>query len=150
MLQQNSLSPNKKKSSRRLGRGSGSGRGTTAGRGTKGQNARSGGKRRPGFEGGQTPLVQKMPKLPGFTHPHAQKKTAQVINLSDLEATFKDGAKVSKKELVDSGLIQTTKKPVKLLGNGKLSKKLAIEVEQASETAKKAVEKAGGELKLSK
>lgn len=148
MLQQHTLTTKKLKSRKRIGRGNASGSGTTAGRGTKGQSSRSGGKRRPGFEGGQTPLIQKMPKLPGFTHPHAKKKEIQIINLATLEEYFAEGDTVTKADLKAKGLIKTIQKPVKLLGNGSLKKKLTLEIDKISSAAEAAFKKTGGEIKL--
>jgi large subunit ribosomal protein L15 len=142
-----SPAPGSRKQSRRVGRGNASGRGTTAGRGTKGQKARTGhhGGPRPGFEGGQTPLMARMPKLPGFSNPN--RVEYQVVNLADL-AAFGAGTTVNRESLKEKGLIRSTRKPVKLLGNGALKGAVTVEVDAASASAKSAVEKAGGSLKL--
>lgn len=149
-MKQNTIKPHKSqtKKRKRVGRGNGSGSGTFAGRGMNGQNSRSGGKRRPGFEGGQTPLIRKMPKLPGFTHPHAKKKEAQVINLSVIEANFKDGEQVTPESLKEKGLISSLKRPVKVLAKGEVSKKVTVENVKISEAAQKAITKAGGTVKV--
>ncbi|MBU1018354.1 MAG: 50S ribosomal protein L15 [Patescibacteria group bacterium] len=142
-MKQNTIKPTIKKTKKRIGRGNGSGQGTYSGRGMKGQSARSGGKRRPGFEGGQTPLIRKMPKLKGFKSPN--KVRYQIINVKDLEV-FKSGAEVNKETLKKKNLIQNTTKPVKILSQGELSKKLTITVESVSATAQKKIEVAGGKV----
>ncbi|MDP4007712.1 MAG: 50S ribosomal protein L15 [Candidatus Peregrinibacteria bacterium] len=139
-----SINPAKKK---RIGRGDGS-CGTYSGKGMKGQTARAGGRRRPGFEGGQTPLIRRMPKLRGFTP--INKITYQVINISDLEDKFNDGDTITKEMLKKAGLIFSAKKPVKLLGNGELKKKVELTVELASVSAIDKIEKAKGTLTLTK
>lgn len=130
---------------KRVGRGIGSGRGKTAGRGTKGQNARTGGGVRIGFEGGQNPLAKRLPKKRGFA---ALNPTIyQVVNISALER-FEDGATVDIETLAAFGLVKKTTEPVKVLGNGSLTKKLVITVQAASAKAKDIVEKAGGSLEI--
>lgn len=146
MLQNELNGFSKKKPAKRIGRGNGSGKGTFATKGVKGQTARSGGKRRPGFEGGQTPLIRKMPKIGGFTRPDAKNKRNQVINLKDLELHFNDGDTVTKIDLHQKSLIMSVSRPVKLLSLGKISKKLTITLDFASESAKQAIEKAGGSV----
>lgn len=131
---------------RRVGRGHGSGRVKTSGRGTKGQNSRSGGGTRLGFEGGQNPWTMRVPHKRGFNIGRFRKKV-QVLNLRDL-AAFEDGQSIDLATLKDRGLIDNTKDTVKLLGVGTLSKRLTIEVHQASGTARSAVEAAGGTLTL--
>ena|SRR5687768_12636702 len=131
---------------RRVGRGHGSGRVKTSGRGTKGQNSRSGGGTRLGFEGGQNPWTMRVPHKRGFNIGRFR-KTVQVLNLRDL-ARFEDGASVTLAVLKERGLIDNTKDTVKLLGVGSLSKKLTIEVHQASGTARSAVAAAGGTITL--
>lgn len=132
-----------RKKSKRLGRGNGSGKGTYSTRGMNGQNARSGGGVPDWFEGGQTPLFRRMPKLRGFSNARFTKKYS-VVNLSDIEKLAKDGvAKISLTELHENGLVSKKTLPVKLLGNGKLTQKVEVSVDAASESAKKAIEKAG-------
>src|SRR5947209_15805877 len=106
---------------RRIGRGTGSGRGKTSGRGQKGQNARSEGFRL-GFEGGQMPLSQRLPKLPGFKNPF--KKIYAVVNLSKL-SRFEDGTKVDAQALLEAGLVHGGEK-VKILGAGRMKRKLTV------------------------
>ena len=129
------------KDSKRVGRGIGSGYGKTAGRGTKGQNARAGGGVRPGFEGGQNPLAKRIPKKRGFV-PHVR-SLYQVVNVSQLES-FKAGSKIDVGTLAEAGLVKHIDKPVKLLGQGKLTKKLTITIDAASKSAADQVKAAGG------
>ncbi|EKD48103.1 MAG: ribosomal protein L15 [uncultured bacterium] len=136
--------PAKNKVKRRKGRGNGSGRGTFSGRGCKGQKARSGGGVRPGFEGGQTPFMRKMPKLKGFKSPN--KVRYQVLNVRQLNI-LKDGTKVTKAELLKHGLIASADKPVKILSQGELTKKLTLIVENVSAEALKKIKNAGGKVK---
>ncbi len=133
------------KNRKRVGRGPGSGTGKTAGRGENGQNSRSGGGVRIGFEGGQTPLFRRLPKR-GFTNAKF-KKVYATINLSDLNR-FEDGAEVSPEILKDMGLIKNMKDGLKILGNGKLEKKLTVKANKFSLTAKEAIEKTGGKAEV--
>ncbi len=134
-----------KKSARRIGRGHGSGWGKTAGKGHKGQKARSGGGVRPGFEGGQMPLQRRIPKR-GFNNIFAKKIVA--INLSTLNRKFEDGAVVDIEALVNAGVVKNSFDAVKVLGNGKLEKKLTVKVSAFSESAKAAIEAAGGKTEV--
>jgi large subunit ribosomal protein L15 len=138
------LKSTNKKSSIRRGRGDGSKRGTFSGRGCNGQNCRAGGGVRKGFEGGQTPLIQRMPKKRGFRNPN--KVEAQVINLANLEASFKDGDKVNLETLLGKKLINKNNSKVKILGQGNLTKKLEISSVLLSKTAQEHIEKAGGKV----
>lgn len=136
------------KTKKKVGRGNGSGSGTYSGRGMKGQSARAGGKRRPGFEGGQTPYLRKMPKLKGFKNPNYVEY--QVINVGDLNI-FDSGATVKKEDLLAKNLVSKKTKPVKLLGGkGELEKAITIEVDKASASAIKAVESKKGKVVLPK
>jgi large subunit ribosomal protein L15 len=125
----------------RVGRGTGSGRGKTSGRGQKGQNARSEGFRL-GFEGGQMPLAQRIPKLPGFKNPF--KKVYSVVNLSKL-SRFADGAKVDADVLLEAGLVRQGQE-IKILGTGDLKRKLTVEAHSFSVSAREAIEKVGGSV----
>jgi large subunit ribosomal protein L15 len=127
----------------RVGRGTGSGRGKTSGRGQKGQNARSEGFRL-GFEGGQMPLSQRLPKLPGFKNRF--KKVYSVVNVSKL-SRFENGATVDAQALLEAGLINTGH-DVKVLGAGRLKRKLTVEAHAFSNSARDAIEKAGGSVKV--
>ena len=128
----------------RRGRGHGSGNGKTAGKGHKGQKARSGGGTRPGFEGGQMPLYRRLPKR-GFTCRNT--KDIVAINVSALEK-FEDGAVVSVETLMEAGVIAHAKDGVKVLGNGELTKKLTVQVNAYSASAKEKIEAAGGKAEV--
>src|SRR5829696_7941465 len=138
----NSLKPAKGSThkKKRVGRGPGSGHGKTAGRGEKGQKSRSGFSRQPGFEGGQMPLHRRLPKR-GFTN--IFKKEYAVVNLADLER-FDNGAAVDEAALRQAGLVKGQNDGIKVLGNGKLSKKLTVSATKFSATARQAIEAAGG------
>ena len=128
----------------RIGRGQGSGNGKTSGKGQKGQNSRSGGGVAIGFEGGQTPFFKRMPKR-GFTN-YTRKEYA-VVNVEDLNR-FEDGAEVDFAALKEAGLVKKHLDGVKVLGNGKLEKKLTVKAEKFSATAQKAIEEAGGKAEV--
>ena len=134
----------KAKSRNRVGRGIGSGNGKTAGKGHKGQKARTGGKIRRGFEGGQTPLYRRIPKR-GFNNIFA--KEIATVNVSALNA-FEDGATVTIEALVNAGLVKKALDGVKVLGNGELSKKLTVQVNAYSDVAKQKIEAAGGKAEV--
>ncbi len=129
---------------KRLGCGVGSGQGKTGGRGHKGQKSRTGGKVARGFEGGQMPLIRRVPKR-GFTP--LSRNVYQLVNIAQLER-FDVGSHVDAAALFDAGIIRNAVSPVKLLANGDLSKKLDIAVTAASAQATKKVEAAGGSLTL--
>jgi large subunit ribosomal protein L15 len=128
------------KGKRRLGRGPGSGLGTTGGKGQKGQKARVGGKVRRGFEGGQTPLMRRLPKG-GFKNLFA--RSVAIVNVGALSA-FDQGATVAPESLVDAGLIRKRFDSVKILGEGKLERALTVRAHAFSQGAKTAIEEAGG------
>lgn len=132
-----------KKNPKRVGRGPGSGHGKTACRGQNGQKSRSGFSIRPGFEGGQMPLQRRIPKR-GFTN--IFKKDWQVVNLESLEKLFEAGAMIDKKALKEVGLVKDALKPVKILGKGKVTKAFNLVVDGFSESAHKAIAKAGGKI----
>ena len=127
----------------RRGRGHGSGNGKTAGKGHKGQKARSGAPR-PGFEGGQMPLYRRIPKR-GFTCRNS--KNIVGINLSYLER-FEDGATVTVESLIESGIVKNPRDGVKILGGGELTKKLTVQVNAFSESAKEKIEALGGKAEV--
>lgn len=129
---------------KRVGRGTSSGQGKTAGRGQKGQLARSGGKTRLGFEGGQMPLFRRMPKR-GFKN--VNRKEYAVVNLNDLNR-FEDGAEVTTEALLNAGIIKKQLDGVKLLANGELTVKVNVKVAKYSAAAKEAVEAAGGSVEV--
>ena len=129
---------------KRKGRGAGSGNGKTAGRGHKGQKARSGGGVRVGFEGGQMPLARRIPKR-GFNNIFA--KPLEIINLSALNA-FNDGDVVTAQVLLDKGILSKCPYGYKVLGNGRVTKKVTVEASAFSKSAKKAIEAAGGKAEV--
>ena len=129
---------------KRKGRGHGTGNGKTAGRGHKGQGARSGGGVRVGFEGGQMPLSRRVPKR-GFNNIFA--KPMEIINLSALNA-FEDGAVVTAEALIEKGILDKCEYGYKVLGNGKLTKKVTVEASAFSKSAKEAIEAAGGKAEV--
>jgi large subunit ribosomal protein L15 len=137
--------PGAKRPRKRVGRGPGSGNGKTAGRGHKGQRSRSGFSRRYGFEGGQMPLVRRIPKR-GFTN--IFRVEFQVVNLRDLERVFADGDTVSPEEMIDKGLVRGGKRLVKVLADGELSKKLTVRAHKFSASARVGIEKAGGSCEV--
>ena len=129
---------------KRKGRGHGSGNGKTGGRGHKGQKARSGGKVRAGFEGGQMPLVRRVPKR-GFNNIFAKPLTA--INLAVLNC-FEDGAVVDAAALIEAGIIPSCPYGLKVLSNGNLTKKITVKAAAFSATAKEKIEQAGGKAEV--
>ena len=129
---------------KRVGRGIGSGLGKTSGRGMNGQMSRAGGGKRAGFEGGQTPLARRLPKLPGFNNINRIEYVP--VNVSRLEAKYKTGEVVDVDSLKKYGIIKTTDCVVKVLGSGDIKKKLTVKVDSVSASAKKKIEKAGGKV----
>jgi large subunit ribosomal protein L15 len=141
--------PGSRKQRKRIGRGEGSGTGKTAGRGHKGAGARSGNKRRVRFEGGQNPIHMRMRKLRGPTMkksmPFEKFRTkTQPVNLRELEDRFGDGAEVTPDSLRDAGLATRRDVPVKVLGDGELSKALMVHAHRFSKSAREKIEAAGG------
>ena len=129
---------------KRKGRGAGTGNGKTAGRGHKGQGARSGGGVRVGFEGGQMPLARRVPKR-GFNNIFA--KPLEIVNLSALNA-FADGETVTVQALLDKGILSKCQYGYKVLGNGKVTKKVTVQASAFSASAKEAIEAAGGKAEV--
>lgn len=137
-----------KSKGKRVGRGIGSGKGKTAGKGHKGAKARSGGGTyNPGFEGGQMPLIRRLPKR-GFTN--IFKREWNIINVGTLETLeyIKDGVTVDKELLLANKVFKKKKLPFKVLGKGKLSKSITIKADAVSESAKKLIEEAGGKVEV--
>ena len=134
-----------KKDVKRIGRGHGSGWGKTSGKGHKGQKARSGGSIRPGFEGGQMPLQRRVPKR-GFNNIFRKKIVA--LNVNQLDSKFDNGAVVDVEALKNAGLFKNSFDGIKILGNGELTKSLTVKVDAFSESAKKAIEEAGGKAEV--
>ncbi|MBI2638940.1 50S ribosomal protein L15 [Candidatus Peregrinibacteria bacterium] len=146
-MSQHSLRPNpgSRKRSRSLGRGDSSGHGSFSGHGGKGQTARSGGNIKAGFEGGQTPLIRRLPKLKGFKNPN--RLPYQTVNVESFN-DFEDGSTVDIVVLYENRLISRKNRPVKILGNGELTKKLTIKADACSVSAKQKIEAKGGEVLL--
>ena len=131
-------------SRKRVGRGNGSGYGKTAGRGLNGQKSRAGGGKRPGFEGGQTPLAMRLPKLPGFRN--INRVEYLPVNVSRLEEKFEAGEVVNGESLKAKGIIKNEDALVKVLGDGELTKALTVSVDKVSASAKAKIEAAGGKV----
>ena len=131
-----------KHKAKRVGCGIGSGNGKTAGRGTKGYGSRAGSAIRPGFEGGQMPLVRRTPKR-GFNN-YNFAKVYQIANLGDIAEIFKEGAVITVNELFAYGLVRNMDTPVKILGDGELDKPLTIKAEAFSKSAAQKIAAAGG------
>ena len=129
---------------KRLGRGTGSGLGKTSGKGHKGAKARSGGGKRPGFEGGQMPLTMRLPKR-GFTNKwRVEYATVNVDRLN----IFEDGEVVSPVELIQAGILKNVQDGVKILGNGEITRKLTVQANKFTATAKEKIEAAGGKVEV--
>ncbi|MRH44853.1 50S ribosomal protein L15 [Aquibacillus halophilus] len=133
-----------RKERNRVGRGMSSGNGKTSGRGHKGQNSRSGGGTRPGFEGGQMPLFQRLPKR-GFTNIH--RREFAIVNLDALNR-FEEGTEVTPELLIETGVVSKLKAGIKVLGNGNVEKKLTVKAHKFSASAKEAIEAAGGQTEV--
>ena len=129
---------------KRVGRGPGSGKGKTAGRGENGQLSRSGGGKRAGFEGGQTPLARRLPKLPGFTNINRVEYVP--VNVKLLEERFEAGDVVDRDSLIEKGIIKNYEDLIKVLGDGELTKALTVKVDKVSAGAKAKIEAAGGKV----
>jgi large subunit ribosomal protein L15 len=141
-----------RKDRKRVGRGLGSGKGRYSGRGIKGQKSRAGSKKMPaGFEGGQTPIDMRLPKLRGNTSADAMpigpfRTYSHPVNLRDLDRVFADGDTVDLDAMVEKGLLKNTKIDVKVLGTGDLSKKLAVTAHSFSASAREKITAAGGSV----
>ena len=133
--------PGSRKKRKRVGRGISAGQGKTAGRGTKGQNARSGGGVRPYFEGGQLPLVRRLPQKRGFTN--IWKVHYKPVNLDRLDC-FEAGSEVTPQTLAEAGIIKSSDEPVVILGRGDLDRALTVKAQRFSASARVKIEAAGG------
>jgi large subunit ribosomal protein L15 len=142
-MKYNELSTTSNKNNRRVGRGISAGQGKTAGRGTKGQKSRTGSSRRPGFEGGQNPLMQRLPKLGGF---RSMRVSAENVSMSQLEQL--KGTSVDNYTLAEAGLTSSPYVRVKLIGNTEAAKKFQVKLQGASAAAIAALEKAGGSFEM--
>lgn len=136
--------PGARKDRKRVGRGTGSGNGKTAGRGQKGQQSRSGGGKKPGFEGGQTPLFMRIPKR-GFTN--FNRKVFAIVNVEDLNK-FEANTVVDVETLMKAGLVKKELDGLKILGNGKLEVALTVKANKFSKAAVSAIEAAGGKTEV--
>lgn len=142
-MKQHELAPSigAKHKRKRIGRGLGSGHGRTAGKGSKGQLARAGRHIRPGFEGGQNPLIKRLPEKRGFTN--IFRVEYDTINITVLNR-FEADSEVTPQRFVDEGLVKSLKKPIKILGNGELLKPLTVSAHKFTQTARSKIEAAGG------
>jgi large subunit ribosomal protein L15 len=136
--------PGAKRDRKRVGRGHGSGLGKTAGRGYNGQKSRAGGAKSNGFEGGQTPLARRLPKLPGFKNINHIEYVP--VNVGRLDAVYSDGDTVDGASLKQKGIIKNAGLLVKVLGDGELTKKLTVKVDKVSVSAATKIEAAGGKV----
>jgi large subunit ribosomal protein L15 len=141
MLEKLSPAPGSKKKRKRVGRGDGSGYGTYSGRGCKGQKSRAGYKMRPGFEGGQLPLIKRLPEKRGFTN--IFRTEYSTVNIGQL-SVFESGSKVTPEKLVEAGVVKSLKRPIKILAGGDISHPLTIKAHKFSAAAKAKIEAAGG------
>jgi len=144
-MKQNELRPpvGAKHERKRIGRGNSSGHGTYAGRGCKGQKSRSGGGVRPGFEGGQLPLIKRLPRKRGFTN--IFKTGYNVINVGKLNI-FPSGSEITPKEFLQAGLIKSLDQPTKILGDGDIQHSLLVKADKFSSAAEKKIVAAGGKV----
>ncbi len=133
-----------KKRRKRIGRGPGSGHGKTATKGHKGLKARSGGGKRPGFEGGQMPLIRRLPKF-GFTNPF--RAEYNIVNVKSFEK-WAGVEMITPQAMVDAGLVKRKKLPIKILGNGELKKSLVIQAHKFSKSAEAKIQAAGGRVEV--
>ena len=144
-MRQDELHPaaGSKKSRKRVGRGDGSGHGTYSGRGCKGQKSRSGYRMRPGFEGGQLPLIKRLPRKRGFVN--IFRTEYSVVNLSRLNM-FESGSEVDPKRLVSAGVVKSLRRPIKILAEGDISHPLVVKAHKFSTAAKAKIEAVGGKV----
>jgi len=133
--------PGAKKNRKRVGRGDGSGHGTYSGRGCKGQKSRAGYKMRPGFEGGQLPLIKRLPQKRGFTN--IFRTEYSVVNINKLNM-FESGSEVTPESLVASGVVKSLRHPIKILGEGDINHPISVKANKFSAAAKAKIEAAGG------
>ncbi len=143
MVRQNNITPapGSKKARKRVGRGDGSGYGTYSGRGCKGQKSRAGYKMRPGFEGGQLPLIKRLPEKRGFTNIfRIEYSTVSVGRLS----TFEAGSKVTPEMMVAAGMVKSLRKPIKILADGDIKHAITVKANKFSASARAKIEAAGG------
>lgn len=144
-MKQNELKPpvGSKRNRKRIGRGDGTGHGSYSGRGVKGQKARSGGGVRPGFEGGQLPIVKRLPRKRGFTN--IFKTEYSIVNLGKL-GVFAPGSEVGPQELLEAGLVKSIKRPIKILSDGEINQPLVVKADKISAAAQRKIVAAGGSI----
>jgi len=144
-MRQDELSPvpGSRRGRKRVGRGDGSGHGTYSGRGVKGQKSRSGSKMRPGFEGGQLPLIKRLPQKRGFVN--IFRREYSPVNLNRLNI-FESGSEVTPEKLVAAGVVKSLRRPIKILGEGDISHPLVVKANKFSVAAKAKIEAAGGRV----
>jgi len=145
-LNQLSPAPGSKKGRKRVGRGESSGWGKTAAKGSNGQKSRSGTYVHPGFEGGQNPLIRRVPKR-GFSNARFKKEFA-IVNLETLEDRFENGAEITAEVLIEAGVIKKLMDGLKILSRGELTKKFSVKANKISATAKEKIEAAGGSVEV--
>jgi large subunit ribosomal protein L15 len=143
MLEKLSPAPGSKKKRKRVGRGDGSGHGTYSGRGCKGQKSRSGNKMRPGFEGGQLPLIKRLPQKRGFVN--IFRTEYSVVNIDKL-GIFEPGSEVTPEKMVAAGVVKSLRRPIKVLAGGEINHPLVIKANKFSAAAKAKIETAGGRV----
>ncbi|MBI4298374.1 MAG: 50S ribosomal protein L15 [Chloroflexi bacterium] len=134
-----------RKTPKRVGRGDGSGRGNYSGKGQKGQKARTGGGVRPGFEGGQTPIIRRLPSIRGFNNIFKQEYV--IVNLSSFDS-LPENAEVTPEALLKAKIVRNLKHPVKILGEGTITKSLTVEAHRFSKSAREKIEAAGGRVRM--
>jgi len=135
--------PGARKGRKRVGRGDGSHKGSFSGRGCKGQKSRSGFRMKPGFEGGQLPIIKRLPTQRGFNN--IFKTEFDVVNIGAL-SVFETGTEVTREKLVEAGIIGASQKPVKILGNGEINQSLTVRAQKFSASARSKIEAAGGKV----
>lgn len=143
MVKQNNIAPapGSRRASKRVGRGDGSGHGTYSGRGCKGQKSRAGYKMRPGFEGGQLPLIKRLPRKRGFTN--IFRTEYSTVKIGALNA-FDAGSEVTPEQMLAAGIVKSLKNPIKILGDGDIDRSLKVRAHKFSASAKAKIEAAGG------
>ena len=144
-MRQDKLSPvpGSRQGKKRIGRGNGSGHGTYSGKGCKGQKSRSGNKMRPGFEGGQLPLIKRLPEKRGFVN--IFRTEYSVVNINKLNI-FEAGSEVTPERLVAAGVVKSLQHPIKVLAEGEISHPLVVKANRFSTAAKAKIEAAGGRV----
>jgi large subunit ribosomal protein L15 len=146
LVKQNSIAPapGSRHASKRVGRGTGSGHGTFSGRGCKGQKARAGNNKvRPGFEGGQLPLIKRLPSKRGFTN--IFRTAYSTVNIGEL-SNFKSGSEVTPEKMLSAGMVKSLANPIKVLADGDIDRALTVKAHKFSASARAKIEAAGGKV----